>query len=45
MRKGDESRITVVFWPEHLEGPDKAGVGEENQEFSFGHSDFVVDVE
>lgn len=26
MRKGEESRITVVFWPEHLEGSDKAVV-------------------
>lgn len=44
MRKCEDSRVTVAFWPETLEGPAKAGVGEENQEFGFGHSEFVVDI-
>lgn len=44
MRKGEESRIIVAFWPETLEGPAKAGVGEENQEFGFRHSEFVLEI-
>lgn len=35
--EGEESGMTVIFWPEHLEGSVKAGVGKENQEFSYRH--------
>lgn len=42
VKKGKVSRITIVFWLEHLEGSAKAGVGEGNQEFGFGYFKFVM---
>lgn len=41
VKKGKVSRITSV-WLEHLEGSAKAGVGEGNQEFGFGHFKFAM---